>query len=277
MAARRQSRAAKKPAKSPKAGGASKSPEARSGTARPAELVKMSELARLSEVPAATIKHYLREGLLPPPARRTSRNMAFYDPTLVDRIQTIKRLQREHFLPLRVIKELLDVGGSPDDARSATAIARVLQRSTPQGGRTRADLLDSGVKAAELDLLKSLGLTSPDGSGDDELYTGDDLALLKILGASRKAGLNASMLPATILQDYLQALRTLVRTELELFRRGVLTQATGDSVDELTEVATTLSEQLVVLMRRKLLLPTLKELAESQKAPSPRKRSKKTK
>ena len=32
-----------------------------------AELVKMAELSRRSSVPAPTIKHYIREGLLPGP------------------------------------------------------------------------------------------------------------------------------------------------------------------------------------------------------------------
>jgi DNA-binding transcriptional MerR regulator len=56
------------------------------------ELVKMSALARRSGVPAATIKHYLREGLLPAAANRSSKNMALYDVGVVDRIRTIKEL-----------------------------------------------------------------------------------------------------------------------------------------------------------------------------------------
>ena len=39
------------------------------------ELLKMSGLVEASGVPAPTIKHYLREGLLPEPVK-TSRNMA---------------------------------------------------------------------------------------------------------------------------------------------------------------------------------------------------------
>jgi DNA-binding transcriptional MerR regulator len=47
-------------------------------SARERGLLEMSELAERSGVSAGTIKHYLREGLLPEPVR-TSRNMA-YDP-----------------------------------------------------------------------------------------------------------------------------------------------------------------------------------------------------
>src|SRR5712691_12856593 len=70
-------------------------------------LLKMSELAERSGVSTGTIKHYLREGLLPEPVK-TSRNMAYYPPEFVDRIRLIKQLQEERFMPLRVIRDLLE-------------------------------------------------------------------------------------------------------------------------------------------------------------------------
>ena len=71
------------------------------------ELLKMSELAERADVPVATVRHYLREGLLPEPVK-TSRNMAYYPPEFAERIRLIKQLQEERFMPLRVIRELLD-------------------------------------------------------------------------------------------------------------------------------------------------------------------------
>jgi DNA-binding transcriptional MerR regulator len=224
------------------------------------ELLKISTLARRSGVPAATIKHYLREGLLPEPARRTARNMAYYDAALIERIQTIKRLQRERFLPLGVIRELLESGReADDDVTAAVAIASVLRKGASGDDRTREELLASGVRAAELDWLEAVGLVTPARSGDETRYAADDIALLRTLGAARKAGLDPQMLPTEILEQYVRALRELVRAELSLFRAGVLPRARGD-LAELTEVATTLSERLVMLIRRKLLLPTLAEL-----------------
>src|SRR5690349_17372613 len=95
-----------------------------------ANLVKMSILARRSGVPAATIKHYLREGLLPPPAIRSSKNMALYDAQTIPRIKAIKELQRKRYLPLRVIKQLL-AGLDPHagDETTAQAIDRVLRET----------------------------------------------------------------------------------------------------------------------------------------------------
>lgn len=232
--------------------------------------VKMSTLARLSGVPAATIKHYLREGLLPQAAMKTGRNMAFYDPGLSDRIKRIKALQREQFLPLRVIKSVLDGKPSPeDDAEAAHAIERALASMAPHETRTRAQLIASGAQERDLALLASLGLITPTCVDGVDTFRGDDLSLLRLLGASRRAGITKEMLPVDIVGPYLQALQEVVRLELDLFRRGVIPRA-GKDLATLTDTATRLSEQLVLLIRRKLLLPTLQALvAEHTALPPP--------
>lgn len=236
--------------------------EPRPLAAREGELVKMSVLARLSGVPAATIKHYVNEGLLPEPAR-TSRNMAYYDAAIVPRIQRIKHLQRTRFLPLKVIKRVLDETehSSTDEAVTAT-IARVLEPDDRTDGRTRAELVRGGLPAAQLDHLVALGLVVPAKGGR---FEGDDLEILRVLGAARKAGLTSEMLPFTILGEYVESLRSLVRAELRTFREGVVPRAGGDLV-ELTEAATVLSERLVLLLRRKMLLPTLRAIVEEERA-----------
>ena len=85
-------------------------------------LLKMKELAEASGVSAGTIKHYLREGLLGEGSDivKTSRNMAWYPPEYVDRIKLIKQLQEERFMPLRVIKSMLD----EDPERAAHLVER---------------------------------------------------------------------------------------------------------------------------------------------------------
>lgn len=232
------------------------------------ELVKMATLARRSGVPAATIKHYIREGLLPPPAKRTGRNMAFYDTALTERIQVIKRLQREHFLPLRVIKEMIEGGADgAAEATAAAAIERTLARVEASGRRSRAELVAAGVAPELLDWLGGLGVVSPHGEGDSATYGGDDVELLRTLAASRRAGITPEMLEPTILADYARALRELVRIELAMFRSGVLPHA-GKELSAIAEAATTLSERLVVLIRRKLLLPTLAQMVSESQPPS---------
>ncbi|MEJ7729798.1 MAG: MerR family transcriptional regulator [Polyangiaceae bacterium] len=219
----------------------------------------MSALARLAGVPAATIKHYLREGLLPKPAARTGRTMAWYDASLVPRIQAIKEIQRTRFLPLRLIKQVLDERSGDGHAATREAIERTLARQAPPEQRTRAELVAAGVDARDLTWLEGLGVVAPRGRGDAAVYAGDDIALLQTLGAARRAGLRPDMLPITILAPYVDAIRNLVRVELQMFAEGVLPRADGD-VGPLTEAAAVLSERLVVLLRRRMLLPQLDDL-----------------
>jgi len=73
--------------------------------------MRMRELEKLSGVGRETIRFYIREGLLPEPAR-AARNSAWYSSAHVERLKAIKRLQEERFLPLAIIRNLLDEGAA---------------------------------------------------------------------------------------------------------------------------------------------------------------------
>ena len=109
-------------------------------------LLKISELAAQSGVSAGTIKHYLREGLLGGGDQivKTSRNMAYYPPDFVDRIRLIKRLQEERFMPLRHIKNVLDLDETERLSRAQASerhgvprnvLARLEELGVPSGLR----------------------------------------------------------------------------------------------------------------------------------------------
>lgn len=230
-------------------------------------LVRIGELAKRSGVPIATIKHYLREGLIAP-ARKSGRTMSWYDPALSTKIKAIKELQKRQFLPLDVIRESMDRDlEAPDDLTAADAIAKVLARHGGKRARSREEVLARGATEQELEILAAAGLAV---LSEDQKYRGDDLALLATLGAARRAGIAADMLPFEIINDYLAALRALAAVELRLFREGVVRRAKPGDVARLTTAATKLSERLVILVRRKLLLPTLQRLIEEESdAPEP--------
>lgn len=233
------------------------------------ELLKIGELARRAGVPVATIKHYLREGLIAP-ARKSGRTMSWYDASLVDRLRSIKELQESRFLPLDVIRETLDGNArASDDIEAADAIAEVLARHGGSRARTRDEVLARGAHARELAWLEAMKLAVP--TGPERTYRGDDLALLVTLASARRAGISADMLPFDILDRYLAALRALVAIELEMFRDGVFPRAKRGDLRRLTKAATQLSERLVILLRRKLLLPTLEQLQENRHVSAPRK------
>ncbi|MER7486808.1 MerR family transcriptional regulator [Streptomyces sp. NPDC126497] len=69
--------------------------------------MRISELSRRSGVPNATIKYYLREGLLPP-GRATAATQAEYDETHLRRLRLIRALTGARGLSVASAKHVLD-------------------------------------------------------------------------------------------------------------------------------------------------------------------------
>jgi DNA-binding transcriptional MerR regulator len=153
----------------------------------------MSELAEASGVSTGTIKHYLREGLLPEPVR-TSRNMAYYPPDFVERIRLIKRLQEERFLPLRLIKGVLEDAERP----------RIPRQEVAQRFELPANVLDR---------LEEIGVLSPQAGG----YDADDVAVIEAIVRFRAGGYEEA-LGFTVYDTlrYREALAPLVREEVRV-------------------------------------------------------------
>lgn len=76
-------------------------------------LMRMAELADLSGVPAATIKWYLREGLLPK-GEATARNQARYDEAHVRRLRLIRALVEVGGLTTEQTRGILALMDDPD-------------------------------------------------------------------------------------------------------------------------------------------------------------------
>lgn len=68
--------------------------------------MKVSQVSRATGVSTSAINYYVRIGLLPPPLK-THKNMAYYDPSYVQMIKYIRRLQSQKHLPLERIKEIM--------------------------------------------------------------------------------------------------------------------------------------------------------------------------
>ena len=249
----------------------------------PAALVRISDLARQAGVPAATIKHYIREGLLPRPSARTSRNMAYYDPRLAQRVRAIKDLQTRRFLPLKLIHDILEPAPSAEVRADADATLRrhlgelepairagasdaQARRGHAPTARTAAEVVASlDISADELAGLAQAGLATPDASGG---YRDADLELLEVIDETRRRGLG-DLFPMAILEPYAAAVRALVRTELELFRARVLAGSAlpPRPLDQIARDATRLGERLVVAMRAKLVIAELHRAAQPSTSP----------
>lgn len=75
--------------------------------------MRMAELSKESGVAVATIKYYLREGLLPP-GERTSPNQANYTPGHVRRLKLVRALLDLGGLSISQVKEVLGAMDSPE-------------------------------------------------------------------------------------------------------------------------------------------------------------------
>jgi DNA-binding transcriptional MerR regulator len=219
------------------------------------ELLRMGELAEASGVSAATIKHYLREGLLPEPVK-TSRNMAYYPPEFVDRIRLIKQLQEERFMPLRVIRSMLDE--DPDRARTLVELEdRILERALA-GERTRTSAAEVreryDVPAEVLDRLEEIEVLSPNSRG----YTPSDVKIIEAISRFRAGGYEEAI-GFTVYDTlrYKRAMEDLVREEVEVLMDRVAGKMEPDRAMELIEAGAEPLKDLIAAMHTKCLVAEL--------------------
>jgi DNA-binding transcriptional MerR regulator len=223
--------------------------------------LKMSELATASGVSAGTIKHYLREGLLGSGDEvvRTSRNMAWYPPEFVERIRLIKRLQEERFMPLRLIREVLDEGPErlqalveTEDRILEAAAARAAASSTRV---SRAVVLERyDIPANVLDRLAEIGVLTPDGEG----YGDDDVAIVEAIVRFRAGGYDEA-LGFTVYDTlrYRDALAPLVQEEVGTLLGRLAGEVEPEEAVEIIASGREPLRELIGAMHSKLLLAEL--------------------
>ena len=218
-------------------------------------LLKMRELAEASGVSAGTIKHYLREGLLPEPVR-TSRNMAYYPPEFVERIKLIKQLQEERFMPLKLIKSMLD-----DDVGRARALVeledRILERALA-GEQKRVSASEIGsrydVPKEVLDRLAELGVLSPTSRG----FSPSDVKIVEAISRFRAGGYE-ERIGFTVYDTlrYKRALEELVREEVQVLMERLAGEMPPDRVVEMIEAGVEPLRELIAALHTKLLVAEL--------------------
>jgi AcrR family transcriptional regulator len=106
----------------------------------------LSELVAATGVPASTIHHYRRSGLIPPPVRRAANRFA-YDDRHVEAVRLIRVLRERRNLPLAEIGRLLPAllaGGDPFESGTGTAGTV----GAPERGDVSVEVRDRLVEAA---------------------------------------------------------------------------------------------------------------------------------
>jgi DNA-binding transcriptional MerR regulator len=124
--------------------------------------LRMNELVAETGVPKSTILYYLAQGLLPEP-RKTSPNMAYYDPVCVERVKFIQQMQERHRLSLSEIRR----GLSDKDRGDDLGVYLQLDEEVfgPRGPKrlldTKAFCRETGLSDRQLEELQQARLLLP--------------------------------------------------------------------------------------------------------------------
>jgi DNA-binding transcriptional MerR regulator len=143
------------------------------------------------DITISKIRFLESEGLIAP-ERTSSGYRKFHDPD-VDRLRMILKLQRDEYLPLKVIRDRLD--GSEQEAAALEDATALPRPETGESGRDEE--LDEPAPAAQLtaeelaaaagvdqdivEALASFAILKPKQVGGERRFGGDDLVILRIL------------------------------------------------------------------------------------------------
>lgn len=169
---------------------------------------------------------------------RTPAGYRTYSPADVERLRFVLTVQRDHYLPLRVIKDYLDevdAGKNPTLPNGQKANRAVALNDREK--YTRKDMLDqSGALASVLDAAVASGLIEA-----KKLYVTQDLVVLKSVVEASKFGIEPR---------HLRGMRLAVDREMGLVSQAVKASSKGsqaiskiefrDKAAELSEVLTTM-------------------------------------
>jgi DNA-binding transcriptional MerR regulator len=143
------------------------------------------------DISISKIRYLEEQGLLAP--KRTRGGYRLFDEDAVERLRTILRLQRDEFLPLRVIRQEL---ASPAAGKS--------RRKRLAGGLTGDDeelsateLVErSGATPQLVRELEEYGLVQPSGNGADKRYSAGDAEVAAVCAQLASFGIGPRNLRA---------------------------------------------------------------------------------
>jgi DNA-binding transcriptional MerR regulator len=210
----------------PRAARASAPPEERG-----AHVYKMKDLCDKAGVSRQLVHFYIQQGLLPE-GKKTGKNMAYYTEQHLERLLLVRKLQHEHFLPLKAIRALLDdrdEAFSPAQQKHMRDVRAAMSEALAgaPGPRPTIDALALaerlGVPRGDFDEMVEAGLFAV--AEEQDMKTGerrtviarDDAWLLEHFAELRAAGLTPEKgFRARDLAIYDEAVQRLVAKEARL-------------------------------------------------------------
>ena len=202
--------------------------------------------------------------------------MAWYPREFVERVRLIKQLQEERFLPLKVIREVLEQGGDEGGSDRLRALIeledRVLDRALSgqdsKGLSAREVAKRYGLPQEALERLEQLEVLTPrTPRNGSKRYGPADVQIIEAVSRMRASGYSEA-LGFTVYDTliYKRHLERLVSEEVEVMMERVAGEMDTEAAAELLERAVEPMRDLVAALRAKLLVAELQARRAAQKS-----------
>lgn len=232
----------------------------------PPKRLKMKDLEDATGVGREAIRFYIREGLLPEP-ERPARNVAWYDPSFVEKIRFIKELQEKRYLPLEVIRRIVGDAGEPSRAE-VEALLELDGKLFPQvAGAPKSDgeALSSlarrcRIPAVDVRQMGEKGAIEISSRGRKEWVEASSVAVVELWAELRKVGFTPEAgFPVEQVELYVDMVEWLAREELRVFSRGVTGRVEGQAAVDMAEHGIDVVNQMIAVLRKNTLLRLIAE------------------
>jgi DNA-binding transcriptional MerR regulator len=151
--------------------------------------------SEFDDVSISKIRYLEDQKLLSP--RRTSGGYRLYSQSDVERLRTILRLQRDEFLPLRVIRQELAAGGDIDlggvgEKRSGGAVRRAILVNTSSAYLTLDEVTEeTGAREELISELENFGIVQPERRDGKTVYDETDREIIRSANELSRVGVGA--------------------------------------------------------------------------------------
>ncbi|MFZ5565105.1 MAG: MerR family transcriptional regulator [Thermodesulfobacteriota bacterium] len=230
--------------------------------------MKMKELSEATGVNSATIRYYINQGLLPQP-HKTHKNMAYYDERYIALVNLVKKLQKEYFLPLDVIKRAIDeVGHERAPYMVQEIVEKLVQEkegtwsgptdTESQKTMTRAELVAAaGLDPKDFDAAVNAGFLLQDEDGN---FDRENIQVAMLLAQIRGQLTEEKGFSSDFFIMHFRTLEALVNKELSLFMNNLQNGSLSlDEVNQYAHKSFDLFHRLSPILHKRLINKKIKD------------------
>lgn len=227
-------------------------------------MMRMKQLTAKTGATKATVQFYVNEGLIPKPVK-THANMAYYDESHVNAIRLVKELQAKRFLPLSVIKRVMEGEKgemSVDEIRTLVEIdgklfTNIQENPTLKPLNVNELSKRAGVSLEDIRVMERLEILTPNRKGNHTLYGEIDIRIVECFGKLRKAGFTPDLgIDASRMKLYWDFMKMLVVEELDLFASITAGKVPAQKLPAMVEDAAAIASNLMGLFHKKIIVET---------------------